>query len=212
MASPLELFLTVFAALFPIMNPFGNAAIFHSLTLTNTMRERRDFARRASIYAVAILLVFFVGGSVLIKFFGISIDGIRIAGGLVITRFGFAQLNPRANVTHPADEHAEAMAKEDIAFSPLAMPLMAGPGAIAAVMTASSTLRDRDLQSHLVGIVSICIVGASCWLILRYAESLMNKLGVTGARALTKIMGFLLLCMGVQLVIDGVRGLQLFGG
>ncbi len=206
-----ELFLTILAALFPIMNPFGNAAIFHSLTLSNTTAERRDFARRGSIYAIAILLVFFLGGSILIKFFGISIDGIRIAGGLVITRFGFGQLNPRPSNTHPADEHAEAMAKEDIAFSPLAMPLMAGPGAIAAVMTASSTLHGRGIPLHFTGAASICIVGVLCWLILRYADALMEKLGVTGARALTKIMGFLLLCMGVQLVIDGVRGLNLFG-
>lgn len=211
MAPPIELFLTIFAALFPIMNPFGNAAIFHSLTLSNSAAERRDFARRASIYAIAILLVFFLGGSALIKFFGISIDGIRIAGGLVITRFGFGQLNPRSSATHPADEHAEAMAKEDIAFSPLAMPLMAGPGAIAAVMTASSTLHGRGIPLHFVGVASVCLVGVLCGVILRYADSLMNKLGVTGARALTKIMGFLLLCMGVQLVIDGVRGLNLFG-
>lgn len=211
MPHPIELFLAIFAALFPIMNPFGNAAIFHSLTLTNTLQERRDFARRGSIYAIAILLVFFVGGALLIEFFGISIDGIRIAGGLVITRFGFEQLNPRPHSTHPADEHAEAMAKEDIAFSPLAMPLMAGPGAIAAVMTASSTLHGRGISSHFMGIVSICLVGVMCWLILRYADALMDKLGVTGARALTKIMGFLLLCMGVQLVIDGITGLQLFG-
>lgn len=211
MSSPFELFLAIFAALFPIMNPFGNAAIFHSLTLNNTAAERHAFARRGSIYAVGILLVFFVGGSVLIKFFGISIDGIRIAGGLVITRFGFSQLNPSPASTHPDDEHAEAMAKDDIAFSPLAMPLMAGPGAIAAVMTASSTLHGRGIPLHFVGVVGICVVGVLCWLILRYADTLMDKLGVTGARALTKIMGFLLLCMGVQLVIDGVRGLNLFG-
>lgn len=211
MPAPLELFLVIFAALFPIMNPFGNAAIFHSLTLKNTPAERQSFARRSSVYAVAILLVFFLGGTVLINFFGISIEGIRIAGGLVITRFGFGQLNPHPHSTHPPDEHAEAMAKEDIAFSPLAMPLLAGPGAIAAVMTASSSLHDRGIPAHLMGAVSIGLVGACCWLILRYADALMNHLGVTGARALTKIMGFLLLCMGVQLVIDGVRGLHLFG-
>ena len=211
MPPPLEIFLSILAALFPIMNPFGNAAIFHSLTLNHSVAERQAFARRASIYAIAILLVFFVGGAVLIKFFGISIDGIRIAGGLVITRFGFAQLNPDSSSTHPADEHAEAMAKDDIAFSPLAMPLLAGPGAIAAVMTSGSALQGRGLGVHLLAAISICVVGSLCWLILRYADPLMNKLGVTGARALTKIMGFLLLCMGVQLVINGIRGLNLFG-
>lgn len=206
-----ELILTVFAALFPILNPFGNAAIFHSLTMKNTREERRAFARRASIYALGILLVFFLGGSLLIKFFGISIEGIRIAGGLVITRFGFSQLNPTKGSTHPDDEHAEAMEKEDIAFSPMAMPLIAGPGAIAAVMTFSSSLSGKGLPPHLIAVVAICFVMVSTWLILRSADTLMDRIGVTGARALTKIMGFILLCMGVQLVIDGVRGLQLFG-
>ena len=190
MPSPIEIFLSILAALFPIMNPFGNAAIFHSLTLNDSVSERQAFARRASIYAVAILLVFFLGGAVLIKFFGISIDGIRIAGGLVITRFGFAQLNPDSSSTHPADEHAEAMAK---------------------VMTTGSAIQGQGLGVHLMAAISICVVGSLCWLILRYADPLMNKLGVTGARALTKIMGFLLLCMGVQLVINGIRGLNLFG-
>lgn len=211
MPSVIEPLLTVFAALFPIMNPFGNAAIFHSLTANASQAERRNFARRACLYAVALLLVFFAGGSLLIKFFGISLEGIRIAGGLVITRFGFAQLNPSVAATHPDDEHAEAVAKEDIAFSPLAMPLLAGPGAIAAVMTISTTTQNQSLFSHLVVALGICLVGLLCWLVLRSSDTFMNRLGVTGQRALTKIMGFLLLCIGVQLLIDGVQGLPLFG-
>ncbi|WP_221029534.1 MarC family NAAT transporter [Actomonas aquatica] len=199
----IELFVATLAALFPITNPFGNAAIFQSLTKENTRAERHAFARRGAIYMIAILVTFFLAGNAIISFFGISIAGIRIAGGLVITRYGFNQLNPQPEHTHSAAEHDEASNKADIAFSPLAMPLLAGPGAIAAAMTLSSRVQGQGLFHHGVVIGGIVAVGTACWLLLRESDALMAKLGVIGANALTKIMGFLLLCIGVQLVIDG---------
>lgn len=202
-----DLLLATVAALFPITNPFGNAAIFQSLTRDNSHVERLGFARRGALYAVVLLTVFFLAGSSIVSFFGISLAGIRIAGGLVITRYGFGQLNPRRDQTHNDDEHAEAAAKADIAFSPLAMPLLAGPGAIAAVMTLSSRVQGQGVVAHGVVVVGIAFVGLCCWLILRQSDALMQRLGVIGANALTKIMGFLLLCIGVQLVIEGVTAL-----
>lgn len=211
MPNTLELLATTFAALFPIMNPFGNAAIFYSLTPDASRCERHQIALRAAAYAIAILLVFFFGGSYLMSFFGISIEGMRIAGGLVITRYGFAQLNAHQSNAHPHDEHAEAAAKDDISFSPMALPLLAGPGAIAAAITLSTTAAHHDVGHHLILAGGIIGVGLLCGIILRYADLLMARLGVTGTRALTKIMGFLLLCMGVQLIITGVQDLHLFG-
>ncbi len=203
-----ELLITTIAALFPITNPFGNAAIFQSLTPDNTQAERHDFARRGAFYMFLILAVFFVGGTAIVSFFGISLAGIRIAGGLVITRFGFSQLNPHTAQTHSPAEHAEASTKADIAFSPLAMPLLSGPGAIAAVMTVSSTVKGDGILPHLMVLLGIAVVATICWLILRESDVLMKRLGVIGANALTKIMGFLLLCIGVQLVIDGMLDLK----
>lgn len=207
MPHAVELLIATVAALFPIANPFGNAAIFQSLTKNNTPAERHAFARRGAIYMVVLLVAFFLAGQAIVSFFGISIAGIRIAGGLVITRYGFNQLNPKREHTHSDDEHHEASAKPDIAFSPLAMPLLAGPGAIAAVMTLSSRVEHQGFTDHLVVISGILAVGLSCWLILRESDALMARLGVIGANALTKIMGFLLLCIGVQLVIDGWQDL-----
>ncbi|MCF3649832.1 MarC family NAAT transporter [Synoicihabitans lomoniglobus] len=209
MSAHLDLFVATLAALFPIANPFGNAAIFQSLTKDNTPDERRSFARRGAIYMVAILVVFFVAGTAIVNFFGISLPGIRIAGGLIISRYAFAQLNPKPEHTHPSNEHAEATAKTDIAFSPLAMPLLAGPGAIAAAMSLSTRVSTQGVTPHGVVIAGITLVGTACWLILRESDAIMKRLGVIGANALTKIMGFLLLCIGVQLVIDGVLGLKL---
>lgn len=204
----LHLAIATLATLFPITNPFGNAAIFISITENFSDAERRNQALKGCIYMFFIILIFFIGGSFIMKFFGLSLEGIRIAGGLVIGKIGFNLLNPKREDTHSDEEHIEAKEKKDISFSPLAMPLLAGPGAIASVMSMASLIPDNNMISYLavsIGILISCII---CWLVLRESELIMKILGVNGANALTKIMGFILLCIGVQLMIDGYLGLK----
>lgn len=204
-----ELLLTVIATLFPITNPLGNAAIFLSITDGDTPAERRAQALRGSFYMFLLLAGFFLGGAWIMRFFGITLPGIRIAGGLVIAKIGFNLLTPKVEHTHTPEENAEAKNKPDIAFSPLAMPLLAGPGAIAAVMGIAANLPPRwDPVDDGVVLIGILLVSVACWLILRESERLLKFLGVNGANALTKIMGFLLLCIGVQLVINGASALK----
>lgn len=200
----IHVFLLTFSTLFPITNPFGNAGIFLSLTADQDEARKRNQALRGAVYMFLILEAFFIGGTYILSFFGLSLDGIRVAGGLLIAKFGFDQLQPKRENTHTDEEHSEAKRMKDIAFSPLAMPLLAGPGAIASVIGITSVVTP-SVTSYLavsVGIVATCLV---CWVILRESELLMRFLGVNGANALTKIMGFLLLCIGVQLVVDGVQ-------
>ncbi len=201
--------ITTFATLFPITNPLGNAAIFLSITEGETTARRHTQALKGSIYMFAILCVFFLAGSFIMDFFDLTLEGIRIAGGMVIVKIGFSLLNPKPENTHTPIENAEAKEKDDIAFSPLAMPLLSGPGAIAAVMGVAANLPDRNVTNYSLALAGIALVAISCWLILRESERLMGFLGVNGANALTKIMGFLLLCMGVQLAINGVVALKL---
>lgn len=204
-----ELLLTVIATLFPITNPLGNAAIFLSITEGDTPAERRAQAWRGSFYMFLLLAGFFLGGAWIMRFFGITLPGIRIAGGLVIAKIGFNLLTPKVEHTHTPEENAEAKSKPDIAFSPLAMPLLAGPGAIAAVMGIAANLPPRwNPVDDGVVLIGILLVSVACWLILRESERLLKCLGVNGANALTKIMGFLLLCIGVQLVINGASALK----
>lgn len=203
MDQPWHLYLAVLVTLFPITNPLGNAAIFLSLTTGENREARRQQAFKGCIYMFVILAAFFLGGQFIMKFFGLSLPGIRIAGGLVITRIGFNLLSPKTEHTHTQEEHQEARSKADIAFSPLAMPLLAGPGAIASIMGMTTTLPVPSLVNYLSVLGGILTVSALCWLVLRQAGWLMKLLGVNGANALTKIMGFLLLCIGVQLVING---------
>lgn len=203
----LPLFLATLSSLLPITNPLGNAAIFISLTDGRDRAERNRLAFRASVYMICILGAFLMAGSFILHFFGLSLEGIRIAGGIMITKFGFSELQPRISNTHSAEEHAEAREKEDISFSPLAMPLLAGPGAIAAIMSTASLMGSPTVLNYSAILLGICATALICWVVLRESERMMKFLGVNGANALTKIMGFLLLCIGVQLVVTGIQGL-----
>lgn len=202
-----HLLLATLASLVPITNPLGNAAIFISITKDRTTPERNRLALRATIYMFCILAAFLIGGSYILRFFGLSLEGIRIAGGLLIMKCGFDQLQPKRSNTHTDEEHDEAKEKEDISFSPLAMPLLAGPGAIASVMTTSSLVKTPTVWNSSIILFGIFLTCSICWIILRESEKMMALLGVNGANALTKIMGFLLLCIGVQLGIGGIQGL-----
>lgn len=204
MESLLHLTIVTFSALFPITNPLGNAAIFLSLTSDRSASERHRIAFRSCLYTFIILEGFLVCGGFILNFFDLSLAGIRIAGGLLIVKFGFDQLQPKREKTHTDEEHQEARLKEDIAFSPLAMPLIAGPGAIASVMSIVSVFPDHNYTSYLAATIGILLTACVCWTVLRFSDQLLSRLGVNGANALTKIMGFLLLCIGVQLCILGI--------
>jgi multiple antibiotic resistance protein len=200
--------LATVATLLPITNPLGNAAIFLSITEGDTSAERRTQALKGAIYMFGILCLFFLAGTLIMDFFGLTLEGIRIAGGMVIVKVGFNLLTPKVEHTHTPEEHAEAKTKDDIAFSPLAIPLLSGPGAIAAIMGLAANLPVRDMVHQGVVVIGILLVCLACWLVLRESERLLGLLGVNGANALTKIMGFLLLCMGVQLAIAGITALK----
>ncbi|WP_411828022.1 MarC family NAAT transporter [Luteolibacter sp. AS25] len=199
----ITVFLTTFAALIAICNPLGNAAIFLSITDGEKSGERHAQATRGCIYMLLILLAFFFCGQAIMSFFGLSLQGIRIAGGLVIVKIGFGLLTPETKDTHTDEEHEEALDKPDISFSPLAMPLLSGPGAIATVIGLSANSGGR-YWAYSQMIMAIFAVVMICWVILINSERLLGFLGVNGANALTKIMGFILLCIGVQLCINGV--------
>jgi multiple antibiotic resistance protein len=199
----IQSFAMTYAALFPIANPLGNAAIFLSITDGEKAAERRTQALKGSLYMFGILLLFFIGGNFIMQFFGITLDGIRVAGGLVVAHVGFKLMNPKKADTHGPEEEAEAKAKPDISLSPLAIPLLAGPGSMAVVMSFSSyheSIYSPGMVGMLVGIFAVC---ATCWIMLREADSVLAVLGVNGANALTKIMAFLLLAIGVQLAMNG---------
>jgi multiple antibiotic resistance protein len=167
----------------------------------------------ACIYAAGILISFLLAGHLIMTIFGISIPGIRIAGGIVIGFLGFKMLFPDEGKITSAGK-LEAEQKHDISFSPLAMPSLSGPGSIAVVITMSSSIIGRPgLASKLFAyggvIIAIIITAIVSWIVLRSAEAMRRVLGVNGVDSLSRIMGFILACIGIQFAINGVRDLVL---
>ncbi len=194
--------ITVYAALFPICNPLGVAPLFLSITRGEKSHRRREQALKGSIFVFFILTGFLLGGSFILNFFGISLDGVHIAGGLVVTGIGLRLLHQAPDSNRQGIETEEAMDKPDISFSPLALPLLAGPGTIAVVMTKSSQFKFHFIPLA-AAVTAILLLSVTCWLILSQADRILETIGVTGANVLTKIMAFLLVCIGVQLFLNG---------
>ena len=193
------------ATLFPIMNPFSTAPLFISLTARLDKKARDRTALLACLYAFGILVVFLLLGAAIIDFFGISVPGIRVAGGLIISFLGFRMLFPSS----PAQPSQGASPPElEIAFTPLAMPSLAGPGSISVVVTAASQIRSNHPENYVV-IYAGVIVGMAATLlaalfILRTASSMARILGPSGIDALTRIFGFLLIAIGMQFLLTGI--------
>ena len=194
-------------ALLPIMNPFSTAPLFLSLTTRMTPKKRDREASMACVYAFAILVLFLLMGGAIIDFFGISVPGIRVAGGLIVSVIGLRMLFP-APATAGPDMPRLQPADEEIAFTPLAMPSLAGPGSISVVVTAASQIRAHHEQNYFEVysgvILGMAITILIAWLVLRTATSLAKVLGPTGLDAMTRIFGFLLVCIGMQFLLTGL--------
>lgn len=200
----MELIFGTIAALLPIVNPFSTAPMFLSLTEGYPEAERNNQAKKGVIYMTAILLVFLVAGTFIMNFFGLSLPGMRIAGGILVSGVGMGMLNPKDS-THTEAEAKEAAAKRDISFTPLAMPSLSGPGAISVVIGMSSIAKGSWLDYMYIAL-GILAVATIVYFTLRSSTRLVKLLGVNGLHAMTKIMGFIILCVGVQFVVTGVLG------
>jgi multiple antibiotic resistance protein len=198
-----ELILGTVIALLPIINPFASTPVFLAITEGDTEVQRERQARRGCLYMVAILVLSLIGGTFIMNFFGISIPGLRIAGGLLVSGIGLSMLSARS----PAQEERErdaARAKRDISFTPLAMPMLSGPGSIA-VTIGFTSLAETPLDYAAI-ILGIIVVAFISYLVLRISSRIVLVIGINGMSALTKIMGFLLLCIGIQFVVNGLLG------
>lgn len=200
------LILATVIALLPLINPFAAAPTFLAITEGDTPARRNQQLRMACIYMVAILISFLIGGTFIMGFFGISIPGLRIAGGLLVAGIGSGMLvaGPKdANQTKQEQEAARA--KRDIAFSPLAMPMLSGPGAIA--VTIGLTSLSTAWTDYIAIIIGILIVAIIIYATLRLSGKIVIVIGQGGMNALTKVMGFLILCVGIQFIVNGVIGI-----
>ncbi len=199
-----ELILGTVIALLPLINPLASAPTFLAITEGDTRERRLQQLRMACVYMIAILVCFLVGGTFIMSFFGLSIPGLRIAGGLLVAALGFGMLMgaPKSPSNDPAE--LEARKKRDVSFSPLAMPMLSGPGSIA--VTVGFTSLAKQWLDYVAIILGILIVALITYGTLRLSESVVRVIGANGMNALSKVMGFIILCIGVQFVVNGVLG------
>ena len=200
-----ELILGTVIALLPLINPLAATPAFLAITEGDSEERRREQALKGCLYMVGILVAFLIGGTFIMNFFGLSLPGMRIAGGLRVAGIGASMPSPPAGRAGPDDrETAAARAKRDISFTPLAMPTLSGPGSIAVTLGFSSLARGPlDYGAIILGIL---FVAGVTYTALRLSGRIVKVIGVNGMSALTRIMGFLLLCVGVQFVVNGVLG------
>jgi len=192
-----------FTSLFSVVNPLTAMPIFLSLTEDNTEKETARTARKASIYMFCVLITFLLIGTYILSFFGISLPGIRIAGGIIIMRAGFSMMNPeKPGRKLSKEDHEAAMDKDDVSFSPLAMPLLSGPGSIAVVIGFGS--QATGVVDYIITGVAVMLTAFLAWAILRVAPWLNKLIGKTGMTVITRLMGFIALSIGVQFIINGI--------
>ena len=197
-------------AILPIVNPLGAVPLVMTVAAHLPAAERLRQIRRACVYTFVMMAGFLLAGGLIMSFFGISVPGMRIAGGMIVASLGFQMLFPSAPL--PSRElERETGHKADIAFTPLAMPGLAGAGTFAVIMSLSSQASarlgfDRVLDFTAV-LLAIVIVALLCFATLRAAERLHRVLGPTGMIALTRLTGFLMVCIGVQFIIDGLTAI-----
>jgi len=197
----LTLVAATFAALLPIANPFSTAPVFVAVTRSMTPERRMQQARQACIYAFVVLTTTLLAGALILNFFGLSIHALRIAGGLIVARIGFGMLNPKPDDELDPETRREAMQMQDVAFTPVAMPMLSGPGSIA-VTLGMATEVGHPFENTAI-ITGIALVAFVSWLVLRSSVRVVAFLGVTGVNVLTRIMGLLLVGIGIQFVFVG---------
>jgi len=199
--------LSTVGALLPIVNPLSAVGLVMGITADLSDAERTQQIRRACVYMFCILTAFLVAGGLIMNFFGISIPGLRIAGGMIVSYLGFRMLFPDTAAIS-MQERAEASAKADISFTPLAMPSLSGPGSIAVVIGMSTTVQTGThiVLGYVQVAIGIAITAFISYVVLRAATKLDKLLGAVGMNAMARIMGFLLICIGIQFVINGVLG------
>ena len=194
--------ITVFMAIFAIVDPIGNIPIFYTLTNRFTREERLRIAKRAVFAAIITLVVFGLIGQYIFMIFSITIPAFRIAGGLLLFRVAFNMLYGVTPGTKSTEkEKEETLEKEMIGIVPMGIPLLAGPGAISTVMLYNS---QGNLGSTIIVFISILATLSITYLLLRNVDKIFKRLGRVGSLAISRIMGLILAAIAIQFLINGV--------
>jgi multiple antibiotic resistance protein len=195
--------LVSFTSVLFLVDPIAVVPTFLAITQGETIAQRRVTARRACIAAAILLIVFAAAGTLIFRAFGITLPAFRIAGGAILWLVAMDMLRGERSTQESAAEIDEGRLKEDVALTPLAMPMLAGPGAISTVMVLSGQARTPARAA--VVYASIVVTLLISWIMLRVGDRVMSRFGQTGIRVITRLMGLMLAAVAVQFIITGVR-------
>ena len=206
-SDPISFIILSFWSLFAIVDPVGAIPTFLSVTAKDTVKERVRMARIATIVAFFILALFSVGGRWILDAFGVSMPAFQIAGGVVLFKVALDMLQARQTaLKETPEEQAEAKDKDDVAVTPLAVPMLAGPGAITAVVLLST--QATNTLYHAIVTFNIFLVSLITFIILRFAATRASLLSGITLKIVARLMGLLLAAIAVQFVLNGIRDVQ----
>jgi multiple antibiotic resistance protein len=197
----LQYFVYVFTSLFIIVSPIEATMVFVSLTQDASPAERDRICVRTTLVAFSIAMVFALAGDMILRFFGITVDSLRVAGGILLFLVAIDMLRAKPHKKVTQAEIEDATTREDISIFPLAIPLLTGPGTITTVivhMGASNTLPEK-----MIVLLAICLTFGATYAILKSAEHIHDILGVTGIMVFTRILGLILGAIAVDFVSVG---------
>nr|WP_199000857.1 MarC family protein [Flavobacterium sp. ASV13] len=200
----MDLFIYLFAALFSVLNPIGTVPIFVGLTQHDSQKERSRISLWTAINVGIILLVSFFIGQYVLTFFGISIDALRIAGGIVIVNSGFSLLSGKFNKKRGINKKIEneAQQRNDIALTPLAIPMLAGPGSISLLIAFYQ--EHHGMEEIIISSLAILAIAVAIFVILKSAHYLARILGASGIVAISRIVGFIVISIGIQYIVSSI--------
>src|SRR6056297_1660746 len=199
--------LSIFVGILAIVNPFGNISFFTSLTQGFSLEEKKQVISKAIVAATLTLIVFGLLGSYIFKLFSITIPAFRIAGGLLLFRVAFSMLyGSTPGTKSTTEEKEESLEREMVGVIPMAIPMLAGPGAISTVMLYVS---EGNLNELLIVFASIFVTMFITFILLRNADKIFNKIGRVGSLAISRIMGLILAAVAVQFLVNGIHDIAI---
>ena len=200
----MDLFIYLFIALFSVLNPIGTVPIFVGLTQHDTKKERSRISLWTAINVFIILIVSFFIGEYVLLFFGISIDALRIAGGIIIVSSGFSLLSGKLTKKRGINKKAEtdAQKRNDIALTPLAIPMLAGPGSISLLIAFYQ--EHNTTMEMIISSFAILAISTVIFIVLRSAHYLAKILGASGIVAISRIVGFIVIAIGIQYIVSAI--------
>lgn len=193
-------------SVFAIMNPLGNVPIFLALTESNSTEEKRKMALKACLTAFVILLLFLITGNFIFHAFGITVDALRVAGGIIIFGIGYKLVIGKSTHSHALhdEEHKDAVNKDDVSITPLGIPLIAGPGTIATVMSLS-TERGNQLSHSISVFIAFTLILLLTYVIFYYSSWINEKLNQTELAVITRLMGLIITVIAVEMIVSGLN-------